>query len=168
MATAIARHAGARHVVVTDISDYRLSLATAAGANAVINVAHTPLNTVQHELGMKEGFDIGLEMSGAPTALTDMIENMNHGGRIAMLGLPHGDITIDWGKMITHMLTIKGIYGREMYETWYAMSQMMATSPLLRDTVSAVITHRYPAEDFEEAFAAARTGQCGKVVLNWD
>jgi threonine 3-dehydrogenase len=116
---------------------------------------------------MREGFDIGLEMSGSPLAMAEMLTNLNHGARVAMLGLPTDAYSIDWGKVITHMITIKGIYGREMYDTWYAMSAMLATSATLRDAVRSVITHHYPAEQWQDAFAAARSGQCGKVVLDW-
>ncbi|MCO5310445.1 MAG: L-threonine 3-dehydrogenase [Austwickia sp.] len=167
MAAAIARHAGARYVVVTDVSDYRLALAKRAGADLVVNTAKAGLRDAQRELGMREGFDIGLEMSGAPAAVTDMIDNMNHGGRIAMLGLPADPYPISWGKVITHMITIRGIYGREMYESWYAMSAMLQTSAALRDAVRSTITHRVKAEDWPDAFAAARSGRCGKVVMDW-
>ena len=167
MAAAIARHAGARYVVVSDASDYRLALAERAGADLTVNVTRESLADAQRHLGMKEGFDIALEMSGAAAAVTDLIDNMNHGGRIALLGLPHQGYQLDWGKVITHMLTLKGIYGREMYDTWYAMSQMIATSAPLRDAVTQIITHRFPAEQWEEAFATARSGQCGKVILDW-
>ena len=167
MAAAIARHVGARYVVVTDVSDYRLELAKAAGADLTVNVSRTTLAKAQRALGMREGFDIGLEMSGSPLAMEEMINNLNHGARVAMLGLPKERFSIDWGKVITHMITIKGIYGREMYDTWYAMSAMLATSPVLREAVRSVITHRFPAEQWQEAFAAARSGQCGKVVLDW-
>lgn len=167
MAAGIARHAGARHVVVTDLSDYRLELARQAGADLVVNTTERTLREAQTELGMKEGFDIGLEMSGAPAAVNDMIDNMNHGGRIAMLGLPKDAYPINWGKVITHMITIKGIYGREMYESWYAMSSMLQTSAHLRDVVRSCITHRVPAENHQEAFDAARSGNCGKVVMDW-
>ncbi|HET7397151.1 MAG TPA: L-threonine 3-dehydrogenase [Intrasporangium sp.] len=167
MAAAIARHAGARYVVVSDASDYRLRLAEGAGADVTINVTRQSLVDAQHRLGMKEGFDVGLEMSGAPAAVTDMLDNMNHGGRIALLGLPHQAYTLDWGKVITHMITLKGIYGREMYDTWYAMSQMIATSEVFRTAISSVITHRFVAEDWEPAFDTARSGQCGKVLLDW-
>ena len=167
MAAAIARHAGARYVVVTDVSDYRLGLAKRAGADLVVNTATRSLRDAQRELGMREGFDIGLEMSGAPAAVAGMIDNMNHGGRIAMLGLPTDPYPIDWGKVITHMITIKGIYGREMYESWYAMSSMLQTSAALRDAVRSCITHRVKAEHWHEAFAAARSGHCGKVVMDW-
>jgi threonine 3-dehydrogenase len=116
---------------------------------------------------MREGFDIGMEMSGHPTALPEMIDNMNHGGRIAMLGLPSQDITIDWGKVVTHMLTLKGIYGREMYETWYAMSAMLSSNPVLHAGISAVVTDRLPAREWEKGFDIARAGVGGKVVLDW-
>ncbi|GAB77122.1 L-threonine 3-dehydrogenase [Austwickia chelonae] len=166
MAAAIARHAGARHVVVTDLSDYRLALAEKAGADLVVNTTRKTIREAQHELGMREGFDIGLEMSGAPIAVNDMIDNMNHGGRVAMLGLPKDPYPIDWGKVITHMITVKGIYGREMYDTWYAMSSMLQTSENLRTAVKSVITHRVDFEDWPDAWAAARSGQCGKVVMD--
>ena len=121
----------------------------------------------QQALGMKEGFDVGLEMSGAPPAVSEMIDNMNHGGKVAMLGLPKNPYPIDWGKVITHMLTIKGIYGREMFETWYLMTSMLSTSPTLADAVRSVITHRFPAEQWQQAFDVARSGNCGKVILDW-
>ena len=167
MAAAIARHAGARYVAVTDLSDYRLALAKRAGADLVVNSAATSIRQAQQALGMKEGFDIGLEMSGAPTAVREMLDNMNHGGRVAMLGLPKDDYAINWGKVITHMITIKGIYGRDMFDTWYAMSSMLQTSAELRAAITAVITHTFPAEGWAEAFDTARSGQCGKVVMDW-
>jgi len=167
MAAAIAHHSGARFVVVTDVSDYRLDLAKVAGADLVVNTRTGSLAEAQGALGMKEGFDIGLEMSGAPAALGEVIENLNHGGRVAMLGLPKEPFAVDWGKVITHMLTIKGIYGREMYDTWYAMSSMLATSEPFRAAVSSVITHRLPADEWATAFEIARSGDCGKVVLDW-
>ncbi len=167
MAAAIPRHAGARYVAVTDLSDYRLALAKRAGADLVVNSAATSIRQAQQALGMKEGFDIGLEMSGAPTAVREMLDNMNHGGRVAMLGLPKDDYAINWGKVITHMITIKGIYGREMFDTWYAMSSMLQTSAELRAAITAVITHTFPAEGWAEAFDTARSGQCGKVVMDW-
>ncbi|MFN8081413.1 MAG: L-threonine 3-dehydrogenase [Kineosporiaceae bacterium] len=167
MATAIVRHVGARFVVVTDVSDVRLELAKAAGADLVINAATTPLREAMGRLGMREGFDIGLEMSGAPAAVSDMLATMNHGGRVAMLGLPHGDYAIDWGRVITHMLTIKGIYGREMYDTWYAMSSMLQTSAALRTALGSVITHRFVPEEFDRAFEVVRSGRCGKVLIDW-
>jgi len=168
MAAAIARHAGARHVVVTDMSDYRLGLASAAGADLVVNVGRERLAEAQKKLNMLEGFDIGLEMSGSPAAVTEMLDNLNHGARVAMLGLPKNDsYPINWSKVITRMITIKGVYGREMYETWYLMSSMLSTSTVLADAVRSVITHTFPAERWEEAFDVARSGQCGKVLLDW-
>lgn len=168
MAAAIARHAGARHVVVTDVSDYRLGLAANVGADRVVNVARERLADAQRALGMAEGFDIGLEMSGAPSAVAEMLANLNNGARVAMLGLPAQDsYAIDWSKVITHMITIKGIYGREMYETWYLMSAMLSTSPELADRIRSVITHTFAAEEWAQAFDTARSGQCGKVLLDW-
>lgn len=168
MAAAIARHVGARFVVVTDLSDFRLDLAKRAGADLVVNAREKSLSEAMGELGMREGFDIGLEMSGAPAAVSDLLATMNHGGRVAMLGLPHASYSVDWGRVITHMLTLKGIYGREMYDTWYAMSAMLQTSRQLRDAVASVVTHRFEAEEFESAFAAVREGDCAKVILNWE
>lgn len=167
MAAAIARHAGARHVVVTDVSDYRLELARGAGADLVVNVAERRLRDVQAELGMREGFDVGLEMSGAPAAVEEMLANMNHGGRVAMLGLPTSAYPIDWGRVITHMLTLKGIYGREMFETWYLMAAMLSSSATLTEAIRSVITHRVPASAWADAFDIARSGQCGKVIMDW-
>jgi threonine 3-dehydrogenase len=167
MAIAVARHAGARKIAITDVSKPRLDLARQLGADLAIDVSTTRVRDAQRELGMREGFDIGMEMSGHPTALPEMIDNMNHGGRIAMLGLPSQDITIDWGKVVTHMLTIKGIYGREMYETWYAMSAMLSSNPALHAGVSAVVTDTLPATQWEKGFDLARSGAGGKVVLDW-
>jgi threonine 3-dehydrogenase len=167
LAAAVARHVGARFVVATDVSPARLELAQRMGVDLAIDVRSSRIADAQRHLGMREGFDIGLEMSGHPTALPEMIANMNHGGRIAMLGLPSQPITVDWAKVVSHMLTIKGIYGREMYETWYAMSAMLASSRQLREAVSAVITDRFAAEDWAKAFDTARSGSTGKVVLDW-
>ena len=167
MATAVARHVGARFVVITDISRPRLELAGAMGADVAIDVSHQTIADAQRQLGMREGFDIGLEMSGHPTALPEMIANMNHGGQIAMLGLPSQPITVDWARVVTHMITIRGIYGREMYETWYAMSAMLASSAWLREAITAVVTDRLPAQDWAKAFEIARSGSTGKVVLDW-
>ncbi|QOK24372.1 L-threonine 3-dehydrogenase [Janibacter indicus] len=167
MAAAIARHVGARYIAVTDLSDTRLELAKGAGADLLVNAATSNLGEAMRELGMKEGFDVGLEMSGAPPAVADMLDHLNHGGRIAMLGLPKDPYPVDWGKVITHMVTIKGIYGREMYDTWYTMSSMLSTSPALREAISSVITHRFPAEQWEDAFATAASGECGKVIIDW-
>ena len=163
MAAKVARHIGARHIVMTDVNEERLQLARDMGVSLAINVSKVRIAEAQEQLGMKEGFDIGLEMSGHATALPEMIDNMNQGGRIAMLGLPAEPISIDWATVVTHMITIKGIYGREMFETWYAMNAMVHTGL----DVSAVITDRFPAERWEEAFATARTGNGGKVIIDW-
>lgn len=168
MAAAIARHVGARFIVVTDISPERLALAITMGADLTVNVAKEEISSAQKTLGMTEGFDIGFEMSGNARALPEMINNMNHGGRVAMLGLPSTDINVDWAKIVTHMLTIKGIYGREMFETWVAMSAMLQSSSTLRMALSSVITDRFPATQWEEAFDVARQAKGGKVVLNWE
>lgn len=167
MATTIARHLGARYVVVTDVSAPRLDLARALGADRAIDVNATTMGQAQQSLQMHEGFDVGLEMSGHPSALPEMVRNMNHGGRIAMLGLPSTPIGIDWATVVTRMITIKGIYGREMYETWYAMSAMLQSSHALRDAIGSVVTDRLPAADWAEGFARARAGTGGKVVLDW-
>ena len=167
MAIAVARHAGARKIAITDVSRPRLELARKLGADLAIDVSTTRVRDAQRDLGMREGFDIGMEMSGHPGALPEMIDNMNHGGRIAMLGLPSQDIIIDWGKVVTHMLTLKGIYGREMYETWYAMSAMLSSNPVLQAGISAVVTDTLPAGQWEDGFDLARSGAGGKVVLDW-
>ena len=164
MAAAVCRHVGARYVVITDVSPYRLDLARRMGVDLALDVRTETIASAQKQLGMVEGFDVALEMSGHPSALPEVITNLNHGGRIAMLGLPAQPIQIDWAKVVTHMITIKGIYGREMYETWYAMSALL-TAGL---QIGEVITHRFPATEWEAAFAAARSGQCGKVVLDWE
>jgi len=164
MAAAVCRHVGARFVVITDVSPYRLDLARRMGVDLALDVRTETIASAQKQLGMVEGFDVALEMSGHPSALPEVIANLNHGGRIAMLGLPAQPIQIDWAKVVTHMITIKGIYGREMYETWYAMSALL-TAGL---QIGEVITHRFPATEWEAAFAAARSGQCGKVVLDWE
>ncbi|MGV8858935.1 L-threonine 3-dehydrogenase [Rhodoglobus sp.] len=163
MAAKVARHIGARHIVMTDVNEERLQLAREMGVSLAINVSTTRISEAQEQLGMKEGFDIGLEMSGHATALPEMITNMNQGGRIAMLGLPAEPISIDWATVVTHMITIKGIYGREMFETWYAMNAMVHTGL----DVAAVVTDRFPAEQWEEAFATARRGNGGKVIIDW-
>lgn len=163
MAAAVARHIGARFVVITDVNEERLELARRMGVDLAVNVGSERVADAQVRLGMTEGFDIGLEMSGHATALPEMLDNMTHGGRIAMLGLPSAPISIDWAKVVSHMITIKGIYGREMFETWYAMNAMVQTGL----DVSAVITDRFPASRWEEAFAAARRGNGGKVVIDW-
>jgi threonine 3-dehydrogenase len=165
MAAAVVRHAGARSVVITDISPDRLELARSMGAvTRAVDVTTTDLRDVMAELDMVEGFDVGLEMSGAPAALHSMINAMAHGGEIALLGLPSGSIEFDWGQVITSMLTVKGIFGRQMFETWYAMSVLVAAGL----DISPVITHRFAFTDFEEAFDVAASGRCGKVILQWD
>jgi threonine 3-dehydrogenase len=163
MAAEVARHVGARFVVITDVSRYRLDLARRMGADLALDASRESIGDAQRRLGMVEGFDVAMEMSGHPSALPEIISNMNHGGRIAMLGLPSRSIEIDWGKVVTHMLTIKGIYGREMFETWYAMSAMLRSGL----DISPVITHRFPADAWSDAFATARGGECGKVVMDW-
>ena len=164
MATAIVKHAGARHVVVTDFNPYRLELARKMGATQTVNVGEgQTIADMQKKLGMKEGFDVGLEMSGSPAALRDMLVNMCHGGKIAMLGIPEGNGTIDWNTVIFNGITIKGIYGREMYETWYKM-QVMLQSGL---DISPVITHRFHYTEYEQAFKVMKSGNSGKVILNW-
>jgi threonine 3-dehydrogenase len=163
MAAAIARHAGARHVVITDINPYRLELARKMGATLAVNPRSQSLADVQKQLDMREGFDVGLEMSGNPQAFRDMLDNMCHGGKIAMLGIPTEPIAIDWNIVVFNMLTIKGIYGREMYETWYKMSVMLESGL----NIEPVITHRYHYTEFEKGFAAMKSGESGKVILNW-
>jgi threonine 3-dehydrogenase len=150
-------------VVITDMSQYRLDLAKSMGVDLALDVSKESIGSAQERLGMMEGFDVALEMSGHPSAMRDIIANLNHGGRIAMLGLPSQPIEIDWSKLVTHMITVKGIYGREMFETWYAMSALLRSGL----DISSVITHRYPAEAWADAFEVARQGQCGKVVMDW-
>ena len=162
MAIPVARHAGARHIVVTDMNPYRLDLARKMGATLAINPTETSLPEAQKQLGMLEGFDVGLEMSGNPLALKDMIANMSHGGKVAILGIPSKDMPMDWRQVIFNMITIKGIYGREMYDTWYKMSVMIDSGL----DISPVITHRFAFEDFQQGFDAMISGQTGKVVLN--
>jgi threonine 3-dehydrogenase len=163
MAAAVARHAGARHVVITDVNTYRLELARAMGVSLAVDVRETSIADTQAKLGMREGFDVGLEMSGNPSALHDMLANMAHGGRIAMLGLPDEPFAIDWNTVIFDQLSLKGVYGRQMYETWYMMTVMLQSGL----DISPVITHRFRAQDFEDAFAAIRSGETGKVLLDW-
>jgi len=163
MAAAIVKHAGARFIVVTDVNDYRLDLAKKMGATMTLNVKGRKLADVQKELGMKEGFDVGLEMSGSPAAFRDMIDNMCHGGKIAMLGIPSEPVAIDWHKVIFNMLTIKGIYGREMYETWYKMTVMLESGL----NVKPVITHGFHYTEFQKGFEVMKSGQSGKVILDW-
>ena len=167
MASAVARHIGARFIVVTDVSEPRLELARSMGADIALNVSKSRISEAQKQLGMREGFDVGFEMSGHKSALPEMIDNLNHGGRVAMLGLPSEPIEIDWSKVVTHMLTLKGIYGREMYESWTAMSSMLKSSETLRQRISSVITDRLPASKWQEGFDIARTASGGKVVLDW-
>ena len=164
MATAIARRSGARKIVVTDVNDDRLALATRMGATATVNVTRNDLPRVQDSLGMKEGFDIGLEMSGSPDALRAMIDNMAHGGRIALLGIMPEAAAIDWNKVVFNMLTLRGIYGREMYETWYKMTALIQSGL----DITPVITHRFPVADYEEAFDLMRSGRSGKIILDWE
>jgi len=163
MATAIVRHAGARHVVTTDLNPYRLELAEKMGATVALDIRERRIADVQEELGMKEGFDVGLEMSGSGEAFRDLIGNMCHGAKIAVLGIPPEDLVIDWNAVVFNMLTIKGIYGREMYETWYLMESMLGSGL----DIAPVITHRYHYTDFQEAFEVMRSGRSGKVVMDW-
>ncbi len=163
MAAAIARHAGARHVVVTDMNPYRLELAKKLGATRVVNVREEKLADVQKELGMTEGFDVGCEMSGAGPAFSDLVGNMAHGGKISILGIPGNDVRIDWSTVVFNMLTLKGIYGREMYETWYKMTTMLQSGL----DISPVITHRFHYSEFEKGFETMMGGNSGKIILNW-
>jgi len=164
MAAAVCRHAGARHVVVSDLNDDRLAMASKMGATTTVNPTKQKVEVVQKELGMTEGFDIGLEMSGSPAGLTSLIANMAHGGRVAILGLPSEKPAIDMDKVIFNMLTLKGVYGREIFETWYKMSVFIQSGLDL----SPIITHRLPVDRFEEGFAAMASGEACKVVLNWE
>ncbi len=164
MATAVAKQAGARQVVVTDVNPDRLALAKRMGATRVVDASRENLADVQRELGMKEGFDVGLEMSGNPRALSDMIDNMFHGGRIALLGIMPERAAIDWNKVVFNMLTIRGVYGREMYETWYKMTALIQCGL----DISPVITHRLPFAEFEHGFELMRSGRSGKIVLDWE
>ncbi len=163
MAAAVVRHAGARHVVITDVNPYRLELARKMGVTEALDVRTSNLADVQKKLDMHEGFDVGLEMSGNESAFQDMLANMCHGGKIAMLGIPPKPIAIDWNIVVFNMLTIKGIYGREMYETWYKMTVMLQSGL----DIGPIITHRYDYCDFEKGFEAMRSGASGKVVLKW-
>ena len=163
MAAAVVRHAGARHVVITDLNPYRLHLAEKLGVTKAVDSRSVRLKEVQQELGMKEGFDVGLEVSGVESAFKEMLSNMSHGGKIAMLGIPTKEIAIDWKQVIFNMLTLKGIYGREMYETWYMMTVMLESGL----DISPVITHTFPYRDYEKGFEVMRSGQCGKVILDW-
>ena len=163
MAVAIARFAGARHVVITDVNDYRLNLARKMGATRALNVTRETIDDAMQELGMEEGFDVGMEMSGNPDAFRDMLRTMHHGGKISMLGIPPGDMAIDWNNVIFKGLMIKGIYGREMFETWYKMSSMLQSGL----NMEPVITHHFDIDEFQPAFELMESGQTGKVILNW-
>ena len=163
MAAAVVRHAGARHVVATDLNPYRLELARKLGADIAVDPRKTPLADVQKQLGMREGFDVGLEMSGNSTAFRDMLANLCHGGKVAILGIPEREFAIDWNTVIFNMLTLKGIYGREMYETWYKMTVMLQSGL----DIGPVITHRLPYTEFQKGFDAMYSGECGKAVLTW-
>ena len=163
MSTAIARQAGARHVVITDVNDYRLSLAGKLGASRALNVTTATLTDAMAELGMTEGFDVGLEMSGNPQAFRDMLGVMNHGGKVALLGIPPQDTAINWNDLIFKGLQVKGIYGREMFETWYKMTALLQSGMDL----TPVLTHWFPVDRFEEGFSIMNSGQSGKVILDW-
>ncbi|ENY6784445.1 MULTISPECIES: L-threonine 3-dehydrogenase [unclassified Providencia] len=164
MAAAVCRHVGARHVVITDVNDYRLELAKKMGVSRAVNVSRENLKDVMNELGMKEGFDVALEVSGAPAAFQTMLDTMNHGGRIALLGIPPASMATDWSQVIFKGLFIKGIYGREMFETWYKMATLIQSGLDL----SPIITHQFPIDEFQKGFDIMRSGQSGKVILNWD
>lgn len=163
MAVAVARHCGARHVVITDVNEYRLELARRMGATVALNVAERGLPDVMRELGMSEGFDVGLEMSGVPSAFASMLETMNHGGRVAVLGIPPPEMSLDWRRIVFKGLTVKGIYGREMFETWYRMAGLIHSGLDLEP----VITHRLPVAEFREGFEIMSSGRSGKVILDW-
>ena len=163
MAAAVARHAGARYVVITDVNPYRLELARKMGATLALDVRHTSLAEAQKQLGMKEGFDVGLEMSGNPSAFRDMLAHLCHGAKIAMLGIPEREMAIDWNLVVFNMLTIKGIYGREMYETWYKMTVMLQSGLDIRP----IVTHRFHYTEFQKGFDVMMSGQSGKVILDW-
>ena len=163
MAVAIARFAGARHVVITDVNDYRLELARKMGATRAINVSTSSIDDTMNELGMVEGFDVGMEMSGNAQAFRDMLRTMHHGGNVAMLGIPPGEMAIDWNDVIFKGLVLKGVYGREMFETWYKMSSMLQSGL----NIDPVITHRFPVADYQPAFELMESGQSGKVILDW-
>lgn len=164
MAVAICKFVGARHVVITDVNEYRLDLAKKMGATRAVNVKDTNLREVMNELGMTEGFDVGLEMSGVPSALKQMLDTMNHGGKIAMLGIPPKDMPMDWNQVIFKGLQIKGIYGREMFETWYKMASLIQAGL----DITPIVTHRYSVNDYQEAFEVMNSGQSGKVILDWN
>ncbi len=163
MAVAIARHAGARHIVITDVNDYRLRLARKMGATRAINVANDTIDDTMQDLGMIEGFDVGMEMSGNPQAFRDLLRTMHHGGKVAILGIPPGDMAIDWNEVIFKGLILKGVYGREMFETWYKMSSMLQSGL----DMSPIITHHFDIDEYLPAFELMESGQSGKVILNW-
>jgi threonine 3-dehydrogenase len=163
MAVAIARHVGARHIVITDVNDYRLELARRMGASRALNVARESVAGAMQDLAMQEGFDVGLEMSGNPTAFRDLLKAMHHGGRVALLGIPPSDVAIDWNEVIFKGLVIKGIYGREMFETWYKMASMLQSGL----DISPIITHRFAIDDYQRAFETMNSGRSGKVILDW-
>lgn len=163
MAVAIARHVGARYVVITDVNDYRLQLAARMGATAAINVTQTSIAAMVRQLGMKEGFDVGLEMSGNIQAFRDLLQAMNYGGQVALLGIPAGEVSLDLTHIILKGLKLKGIYGREMFETWYKMTSMLQS----RLDIASVITHRFAVDDFQQAFDVMRSGRAGKVIVDW-
>ncbi len=163
MAAAVAKHVGARNIVITDINDFRLDLAKQMGASRTVNVARESLTDVMTQIGMNEGFDVGLEMSGVPSAFRSMLSSMNHGGKIAMLGIPPEQMGIDWSKIIFKGLELKGIYGREMFETWYKMAGLIQSGLDLKP----IITHHFGVDDFQEGFDVMRSGQSGKVILDW-
>jgi threonine 3-dehydrogenase len=163
MAAIVARHAGARYVVATDVSAYRLDLAKRVGVTLAADVSRMTVADAMEQLGMREGFDVGLEMSGKPAALREMLASMTHGGKVALLGLPTEEFGIDWANLVANMITIKGIYGRQMFETWYEMSVLIQSGL----DISPVITHRFDAADYQQAFGTLSSGECGKVVLNW-
>ena len=164
MAVAIARYAGARHIVITDVNDYRLELASKMGASVALNVTEGTIDQVMQDLGMEEGFDVGMEMSGNPAAFRDLLRTMHHGGNVALLGIPPGDMAIDWNEVIFKGLVIKGVYGREMFETWYKMSSMLQSGL----SIDSIITHQFPIDDYQEAFDLMESGQSGKIILSWD
>ncbi|OCH46372.1 L-threonine 3-dehydrogenase, partial [Vibrio cyclitrophicus] len=164
MAAAVAKHVGARHVVITDVNEYRLDLAKKMGVTRAVNVMEEKLEDVMADLGMTEGFDVGLEMSGNPSAFNSMLTNMNHGGKISLLGIPPSDMAVDWNQVIFKGLVIKGIYGREMFETWYKMASLIQSGLDL----TPIITHHYKVDDFQKGFDMMRSGMSGKVILDWE
>ncbi|MDO4665114.1 MAG: L-threonine 3-dehydrogenase [Actinomycetaceae bacterium] len=168
MCAALAKHQGARHVVITDIQEKRLEMARAIGVDAAVDVTQDSLPQIMHRLGVREGFDVGLEMSGAPGGINTLIDHCNHGATLSLLGLPKGAFPVDWSKVITRMFTIKGVYGREMFDTWYLATFMMESSKYLRDAVRSIITHRFTPENWEEAFETAAAGNAGKVILDFE